>query len=264
MSTDRGQYERDGYLIKRQFFSPDHIEDLKTQVNRIYLQWQQANAEELAKWPLVNMSGLSAAAYFDSPQQRAHFFSALSPTALIDLTAELFGDGIHFHNSQLFFNPQDRSKAPYWHRDMQYDKTPDAEQAAELASMLSLHVRIPLLAERGLELIPGTHCRWDTPLERQVRLELNGHRNSEDLPDSVLLSLQPGDLVIFHAQMIHRGNYLLNQARWALDLCIGTPHRLTTPHINPQFMPSDTEIPLIEDPRWYRRALALIERCEGP
>lgn len=259
MNTDPDHYDRHGFLVKRQFFSQRDIAGLKQAVNRVHRQWQQANAEDLKKWQLVNMSGLTDPCYFDTPIQRASFFSALAPTALVDLTTEVFGEGIHFHNSQLFFNPQDRNKPPYWHRDMQYDKTPDAEQAAELKGMLSLHVRIPLLAERGLELIPGTHRRWDTALEHKVRLELDGHRNSEDLPDSILLSLQPGDLVIFHAQMIHRGNYLLNESRLALDLCIGRAHRLTTAHINPQYMPTEGEALLIDDMRWYRRSLRLIE-----
>ena len=259
MSTDLEHYEQYGYLLKRQFFSSDEIEKLKSTVNRVYQQWQQANGDDLKKWQLVTMAGLTDCIYFDSSDQRASFFSSLSPTHLVDLTAELFGTHIHFHNSQLFFNPQNINKPPYWHRDMQYDKTPDAEQAAELKDMLSLHVRIPLLAERGLELIPGTHRRWDTTLEHQVRLELDGHRNSEDLPDSILLSLQPGDLVIFHAQMIHRGNYALNNSRLALDLCIGKAHRLTTPHINAEYMPTDSELKLIDETRWYDRSLQLLK-----
>lgn len=66
------------------------------------------------------------------------------------------------------------------------------------------------LPETGIELIPGTHARWDTELERNVRLECQGHRQHEDLPGARLLSLQPGDVLIFSANMLHRGNWQRN------------------------------------------------------
>ena len=170
------------------------------------------------------------------------------------LLGSLFGDELYFHNTQLFFNPFENERLPYWHRDMQYSPIDDSILEHEQQNMVSLHVRIPLVHEKGVELIPETHKRWDTEQERNVRLELNGHKNSEDLPGAVLVELAPGDVMIFSAQMIHRGNYSLNESRKALDLCIGKPHPFTSKYINEIVLPSGDELDKIENNQWYKLA----------
>ena len=79
-----------------------------------------------------------------------------------------------------------------------------------------LHVRIPFTVDPGVEVIPGSHKNWDTEEESQVRLELNGHKNSENLSNGVQIPLQVGDVLLFSANMIHRGLY--GKDRLALDI----------------------------------------------
>ena len=120
--------------------------------------------------------------------------------------------------------------------------------------MLSLHVRIPLVEEKGVEVVTGTHKRWDTEQERNVRLELNGHTNNESLPNSELLDLAVGDVLIFNAQMIHRGNYALNQTRKAFDLCVGKYHHLASSFLDEGVLPTKAELPHIKHNQWYTLA----------
>jgi hypothetical protein len=125
--------------------------------------------------------------------------------------------------------------------------------------MLALHVRIPLVAEKGLELIPGSHRRWDTEQERAVRLQLNGRAHHEDLPGALLIDLAPGDVLVFHAQMIHRGCYRHAPLRHALDLCVGRSHRLTDGFLDAAVLPSAEEITRLNNPAWFRRARDIAE-----
>ena len=74
-------------------------------------------------------------------------------------------------------------------------------------------------------LVPGSHARWDTDLERDVRLERSGHRSWEDLPSATMFALNPGDILIFSAHMLHRGTYEGNSGRLSLDLMLGKPTR---------------------------------------
>ena len=151
-----------------------------------------------------------------------------------------------------------KRNCPYWHRDLQYSPIEDEHQAGEQKHLLTLHVRIPLIEEVGIELIPGTHRRWDTELERKVRLGTNGHTQTEDLPGSTLISLKQGDILIFSGQMIHRGHYQRNSSRLALDLCIGKYHPFTVSYLDPQNLPSDEEMTALPNNAWYRKAKALI------
>jgi hypothetical protein len=186
------------------------------------------------------------------------FFQMLASDKLTKRLDGIFGDGLYFHNTQLFFNPLENGKLPYWHRDMQYSPIDDAVLKNEQQRMLPLHVRIPLIREQGIELIPGTHKRWDNEQEKNVRLELNGHKNSEELPDAVLIDLVPGDILIFSAQMLHRGNYHLNTSRKALDLCIGKEHPLTSTYLDASNLPTIGELVQIENNHWYTAAQAIV------
>ena len=252
-------FDQQGYVIVKNLLSQFDIEKLARIVDRIYAQWLSENRADFIEHRLVNMHTLTDSRYFVGRKaERLLFFQAIASNKLTQLIDNMFGDGIYFHNTQLFFNPFENKKLPYWHRDMQYSPIDDAILKNEQQNMVSLHVRIPLIQEQGIELIPGTHKRWDTELERDVRLELNGRKNSEDLPDSVLIELTPGDALIFSAQMIHRGNYRLNESRKSLDLCIGKYHPLTSVYINKNALPDIAELDKIENNRWFRVACGLM------
>ena len=251
-------FDDQGYVIVKKIFSQPDIEKLAKIVDRVYDQWLSENRVDFIEHRLVNMHALTSPRYFvDHEAERLLFFQTIASNGLTQLMNSMFGDDIYFHNTQLFFNPFENKRLPYWHRDMQYSLIDDAILKNEQRNMVSLHVRIPLIPEQGVELIPGTHKRWDTELERDVRLELNGHKNSEDLPDSVLTELAPGDVLIFSAQMIHRGNYCLNESRKALDLCIGKQHPLTSTYIDKNILPNVGELDKIENNQWYKIAREL-------
>lgn len=260
------KYKKNGYVVLRDFFNETELNALAIHVDRIYGRWAKDNAADIYQHRLVNMHSLTSAEYFEErPNERIAFFEAIASQKLTTLLTAMFGSGIYFHNTQLFFNPSNSECLPYWHRDMQCSSISDAIQRAELHNMLSLHVRIPLLPEKGIELIAGTHQRWDTELEHNVRLEKNNHKNSEPLPNATLIDLSPCDILIFSAQMIHRGNYFekhryaQNPSRKALDLCVGKYHPMTADALDETVLPSESEISEIANAEWYRVAWEVVE-----
>ncbi len=253
------QYNEHGYVVLRDFLSNTEISEIDSHVDRIYKLWVSKNETEIFDQKLVNMHSLTDPEYFDGiPEGRRKFFEVIASVKLTECLESLFGPGIYFHNTQLFFNPSNSERLPYWHRDMQYSQVDDAIQRDELQNMMSLHVRIPLVPENGVEVVIGSHKRWDTELERNVRFELNGHKNSESLPNSRLIDLALGDIVIFSAQMIHRGHYALNPSRKALDLCVGQYHPLTAEFLDERVLPDEKEICVIENSHWYKLAREIV------
>lgn len=248
-------YKKYGYATFRDFFNHDEIAHLNEHVDRIYKKWYSENAAAIFDNQLVNMHSLTSSEYFsEASERRVDFFNTIASEKLTQAIKNVFGPEIHFHNTQLFFNPSNSERFPYWHRDMQYSPIDDAVQRDEQNNMLSLHVRIPLIAEKGVEIVTGTHKRWDTKLEKKVRFELDGHRNSESLPDSELIDLALGDMLVFNAQMIHRGNYALNPARKAFDICVGKYHPIASGFLDPRVLPTEDEIDHIANNQWYRLA----------
>lgn len=244
-----------GYLLARNLFSQTQMAALKAIVERIYRAWLAENRALMIVNRLVNMYGLTDARYFPGqPEQRLALFDWIAQPCLAVWLESLFGDTLYFHNTQLFFNPHDPGQAPYWHRDLQYSDIDDRNQRAAQGRLLALHVRVPLIAEQGIALLPGSHGRWDSELERDVRFQTNGHRQSDDLPGSVLIQLEPGDALLFDAQMLHRGHYRDNAERLAFDICVGRYHPATASFLDTAVLPCDDEMARLADDRWYRHA----------
>ena len=122
-------------------------------------------------------------------------------------------------NTQLFFNPKNIEQENYWHRDIQFNDMSVEEQKRKLMNVNVIHFRVPLMSEPGLEVVPGTHRRWDTDLEFNVRTEIKGRRCSDDLPSGQKISLEMGDLLVFSANMIHRGLYGLDRLSFDILFC---------------------------------------------
>lgn len=253
--SQKDQYEELGFTILRGFFDNEEIAIIDKRVSRIYQQWLSENEAKVFSNKLVNMHSLTSGEYFQGKaDKRVEFFDLIASAKLAHALKVMFGSNIYFHNTQLFFNPSNVAKLPYWHRDMQYSPINDAVQREEQSRILSLHLRIPLVEEKGVELVRGTHKRWDTELERNVRFELNGHKNSDSLPDAELIDLAVGDVLIFNAQMIHRGNYALNITRKAFDLCVGKYHPLASAFLDKLVLPTAAELGFIKNSQWYKLA----------
>ena len=250
----REEYNNSGHIILREVFDNSEVAHLKSIVTQIHKQWYASNEKVYKEQLLVNMHSLTLAGYFSTSDERIAFYNAFSTPKLIAKIEEAFQEDLYFHNSQLFFNPYQNKRKPYWHRDLQYSPVPDEEQKSELSNMLSLHVRIPLVDETGVELIPETHLRWDTELEKEVRLERNNRKNHENLPGAKLIALKAGDVLVFNSQMIHRGNYTLNNERFALDLCIGRPHAFAAKYFDTSTLPTQEELKEIHYPQWFLNA----------
>ncbi|TBR37545.1 phytanoyl-CoA dioxygenase [Marinomonas agarivorans] len=259
INIDKNHYEQHGYVILRAFLNDDDLADIIVNIDPIYQVWRDNNQEQIAQNALVNMHSLTHSHFFkNNKNARVKLFNTLANKKLITKLIHLFGEGIYFHNTQLFFNPINKEQQPYWHRDMQYSPIDDAQQSKEQSNMLSLHVRIPLQEETGLAVIKGTHKRWDTEQEHNVRFELNGHKSNEPLPDNELITLKLGDILIFNAQMIHRGNYDQNDTRKALDLCVGKYHPLSSQFFDKSVLPTEQEMAQLTNPSWYQEAYKVL------
>ena len=249
---EKEKYEEEGYVIIRNFLKTIDITSISKEVNHVFDTWINTNKSNIFENQILNMHSLTNPEYFkNNKEQRIDFFNAITPLKLTDLLENMFGSEIYFHNTQLFFNPLNTKRLPYWHRDMQYSSIADNLQKKEQHNIFSLHIRIPLVKEKGLEIIPKTHQRWDTELERDVRFQLNGHNNNESLPNAKLIDLDVGDILIFNAQMIHRGNYLLNKSRKALDICVGKYHHLSFQFFDKDVLPNEKEFKLITNKQWF-------------
>ena len=103
-----------------------------------------------------------------------------------------------------------------WHRDTQFGESDLENERRRITGAPSAHVRVALESDDRLEIVPGSHLRWDTPEELHIRKGSN--RASSAMPNATRISLRQGDACIFHAASIHRATYRRTPLRRTIDM----------------------------------------------
>jgi ectoine hydroxylase-related dioxygenase (phytanoyl-CoA dioxygenase family) len=232
-----------GFVHHKAFFDEEELAAVRHILLSFHGEWQNKHAD------YYNEKAINSA-YITHKEslhetERQTLFQFIASDKIMALVNSVFDTPPMFMNTQLFFNPVNAGQKNYWHRDPQYHLSVD-EQKAALSGPQVVHFRIPLFDELGLELIPETHKRWDTPQEQAVRLEEGGHKHFEDLDTGLSIQLCAGDLLIFSANMIHRGLY--GQDRLALDVlfCERDPSLIT--FIDKSCLPSQVMLETLDNP----------------
>jgi len=213
-------YQKNGFVHVPGFLDTKQISSLLSVATRFHRCWLSEN-EEFYYSKAVNSAYLTLPGYL-SEDDRTTLFQVIGSNELKLVAGQIFSESPIFMNTQLFFNPNNANQKNYWHRDPQYHLTV-AQQKIALSGPDVVHFRLALKDELGIEVIPGSHKNWDTKEQLDVRLAENGKVVSDDLKEGVRLPLKAGDLLVFSANMIHRGLYGLD--RFALDilLCENAP-----------------------------------------
>jgi ectoine hydroxylase-related dioxygenase (phytanoyl-CoA dioxygenase family) len=181
-------------------------------------------------------------------------FNFISSKKVMHIVESVIPTTPAFMNTQLFFNPVNPQQKDFWHRDCQYDHDVEGQKKAIQETQV-LHIRVPLFDELGMELVPGTHQRWDNAEEFNVRQEEQGRVSSENLSTGKKIKLAAGDLLVFSADMIHRGLYGLD--RLALDILVFDPSADFIDYVDDDCLPDDSMLDKIDDPRLFTNTLHL-------
>jgi len=241
-----GTLRRQGFVHLTGFFGHAALERLCVVVQKFHAAWLEQNAAAF-RAGAVNSAYLTARDSLDRAS-RLTLLRFVAQQRVHDILAQVLASPA-FMNTQLFFNPLDAEQANYWHRDMQYTGMSLAQQQAALARLDVLHMRVALSPEPGLELVPGSHRCWDTPLQLAVRLQQDGHSNSEPMAEAVVVPLLPGDLLIFSANMLHRGLYGLDRLAFDMLYCEREPGLLA--HVREDCLPDADMLGEIDCPQLF-------------
>ncbi|MFT2092501.1 phytanoyl-CoA dioxygenase family protein [Paraglaciecola sp. 2405UD69-4] len=246
------QYEDQGYFVIRNYFSESEMSALRDVISVFHEKWKQDNAkfyEEVA----FNSSLVTGSQYLGATD-RMTLFNFISSPKMMQVIESLIPTQAAFMNTQLFFNPINPELKDFWHRDCQYDHDLAGQKKA-IAETQVVHLRVPLFDELGMELIPGTHKRWDTQEELDVREEENGRRSNDSLPGATSIPLAAGDVLVFSADMIHRGLYGLDRLAW--DILVFDATADFADYVDPDCLPTPAMLSKIHDPRLFAKTLSL-------
>ncbi|RZF62230.1 phytanoyl-CoA dioxygenase [Sphingobacterium corticibacterium] len=213
-------YATQGYVIFKNFFKENELLKLEYILEKFHNVWLSNNQKDY-KNGLINSHSITSSSYINE-EERLFIFKFISKRNIEKIVGEIFPDEALFLNTQLFFEPFNRNQHNYWHRDIQYTGRSINEQKQKIKTENIVHFRIPLRRELGIELIPSTHKEWDTDEEFETRLSLNGRKPSDNLQRGKIIQMDRGDLLVFSANMIHRGLYGNNRLTFDIIFCDNT------------------------------------------
>lgn len=248
----KSQYDEFGFFVLRGFFNATEILSLRRVILTFHERWKADNAQFYNE-EAFNSSLITGSQYL-SEIDRLKLFNFISSEKMLGVIKTVIPNHPVFMNTQLFFNPVNPQQKDFWHRDCQYDHDVESQKRIIQETQV-VHFRVPLFDELGLELIPGTHNRWDTDEEFNVREEINGCNSYDSLTSGKKIRLSAGDLLVFSADMIHRGLYGLD--RLALDILVFDSAADYVDYIDDDCLPHSSMLEDIDDPSIYVNAMQL-------
>jgi hypothetical protein len=232
------QWRRDGFVVVRNLLPPDRATHLASLCDGIAAQWRTCSPETGAPGAAnaadaTCMRHLNHPEYFrgddrgdetgddrgDEIGDRVAMLETVADPRVLALCATILGDRPSFRSTSLFMNPERTSTNGEWHRDAPLRDVPSAPTpTVQEEEMIQANVggggesggcvqlQIALVPSDDVELIPGSHLRWDSNEEWRVRLgDRKAHACSDGMPGACRIALQPGDAVAFNPFGIHRG-----------------------------------------------------------
>ncbi|WP_114325062.1 phytanoyl-CoA dioxygenase family protein [Candidatus Colwellia aromaticivorans] len=245
-------YDDQGYFVIRNYFNATEVSSLRKVVLKFHELWKRDNAKFYQE-EAFNSSLITGSRYlaFDD---RVELFNFISSKKIMNIVDSVISANPAFMNTQLFFNPVNPEQKDFWHRDCQYDHDVEVQKKV-IHDTQVLHLRVPLFDELGMELVPGTHKRWDNDEEYDVRQEEKGRVSNESLSTGKTIELAAGDLLVFSADMIHRGLYGLD--RLALDILVFDSAADFVDYVDDDCLPDIAMLDKIDDPRLFINTIHL-------
>ena len=238
----------------RDFFTGSELTELNSVLREFHEAWLRENAEAYSRHA-INSAYITGGKHL-SRERRSVIFQFIGRQKIDDIVSSIIPRRSSFINTQLFFDPADVGQKNYWHRDIQYADLSIEAQAAVFDASEVLHLRVPLAKERGIELVPGSHRRWDSKEELEVRMERAGRKRYDDLSTAAQIPLRRGDLLVFSANMIHRGLY--GGGRFAFDICVADEKADVFKYVSEDCLPDEQDLKKLECPQLFLNTIELM------
>jgi len=209
---------QDGYFVVPRFLAGTELDELRRPCDLALAQARTHSDQKGHSTPSINLIAAATDPGLAPAVLQSLLGFASSPRVcalLVALTYPGEDDTPRLQKLDYYHEQTKRDWDGDWHRDSQFIAHDMEHERALIANTTSVHVRVALEDDDRLELVPGSHRRWDTPAELRVRK--GATRATHDMPESTRIVLRAGDVCVFHAWSIHRGTYQCRPVRRTLD-----------------------------------------------
>lgn len=209
------QYERDGFLVLRDIFTPEEVSNLQAELDRL-----RSDAQTVERPEIITEKGSRQVRSIFKVHALSEVFARLAADQrLAGLASYLLGDDVYLHQSRLNYKPGFHGKEFYWHSDFE---TWHVEDGMPLPRALSISVSLTDNTPHNgpLLVMPGSHkhyvvCEGETPpdnYQMSLKAQETGVPSDENLTrlaemGGLVDTAGPaGSVLIFDSNLMHGSN----------------------------------------------------------
>ena len=221
------QWNEQGFISVKNLLNKEEVAHLLKICNRIkqaFEKTDQGNGSETHCMRHLNHTDY----YANHKNEYETFMNAICHEKILKIANSILNEKTMFRTTSYFFEPKSGMKDGNWHRDTQFgekDETREKEIIIKAASMpaQSIQLQIALEPSQDIEYVPFSHKRWDTDEENNIRLKNNqSNSRSNSMPNAIRFNQEPGDMIAFDPNGLHRGRYHSDKIRRTLMLTYTT------------------------------------------
>ncbi len=203
MSAIRELFEENGYYHARGVYSPDEVETMEAEFDRIVVQIKAAEESVDATWRGASIKKIKARDDVVVHTHNVHRFSAAWLQAvlhrrLLGVVEEIIGKDIVLHHTKLFFKPPEKGSPFPMHQDWTYFPTIRDTMMAGI-----IHVSEATDAMGCVRVYPGAHKLGRVPNSGGQTADEMELQRRYPIEEATVLEAEPGDVVFFHYFMLH-------------------------------------------------------------
>lgn len=216
-----------GYTLVKGFLSPEEIETYKEAARSVVKiaregQWDEVRTrgKQFPPWP-KNFSpdiwGITGLLNPKLGELSEPFKECYSSDKILNIAADILQANRSDLSMELFnmlINPLTDFGLD-WHRDyIKPEVTPEEEAEQLLQNPFSgTQFNLALTSDECLIVVPGSHKRIRTEEERT---KTSGEDRQQLISDQIYVKLNPGDIVFYNSNILHRAQYYSSQERLTL------------------------------------------------
>ncbi|WP_437276853.1 phytanoyl-CoA dioxygenase family protein [Sorangium sp. So ce375] len=208
-----------GFFVARAFLDIVERAELRCACDAALLFTRALSRETGHSTPRISLLTDGATCFQDDPRAQELIAAFVGSRRVCDMLSGLSRPGEdeapRLKDAHYYHEQTRRDWDGDWHRDSQFGQSDPEIERAIVATTTSVHFRVALEDDDRLEIVPGSHARWDTPDE--LRIRRGADRTTPDMPNAARIALRAGDACIFHAWSIHRATYLRAPPRRTID-----------------------------------------------
>lgn len=211
-TAERDQYQHEGFFIRRGIIPPEQIEALKTDIRQLL---ERSAAGEGPEVPWINREQRipeRLGALLRPEWVQPAFIDSLEHGPYFPVAEQFLGQQVRYSLFGMLAGGDGKPYIQGWHRDLAPTQGEQEMPVLERGQQTVMQINAPLFPDRYLTIVPGSHRRPTTAEERDVL----ANNAAGDMPGQLIVETEPGDVVFYYPNLLHRGYNPEGRLRWTM------------------------------------------------